>query len=226
MATYTHGEDHHHQDPLHRFFERLVPYWKYVVSNKKYFIAGGIILVIIAGSIFGWSYYQASINHKAQVLFGQAFEEARPAKQVELYKGIIERYPKTSSALFASLVLAKQAFEEKDYDQVISWLEPVIRAGEAQAFLRVIALYNMASAYEAKGDWDKAIEYYQESTVDVQNKTQDWSRYHLARVYAQKGDKKKAQVFYQEILDGSQDPELKDLSMARILWLEEQSTKK
>ena len=221
MAQYNRMQENSSDEgPIHWLSVKLLAALNYIKAHQKNFILGGVLFVIILASLIGWSLYIQSVSHKASILYSQAIQEKDSTKKIGLFKDVVLQYPNSSSAQLARVSLSKENFAQKNYDQVIADLEPVTHVGKDMAFLRILAFHNIATAYEMKGDWEKAIVYYQKAVADSQNRTQDLSRYHLARAYENSGNKKQAREFYQGIRDDTQNQQIKDLAVKRLVLLE------
>ncbi|OGP13139.1 MAG: hypothetical protein A3I75_03020 [Deltaproteobacteria bacterium RIFCSPLOWO2_02_FULL_50_16] len=226
MALYNRIQGSSESGVMHQSLEILLRGVGYIKTHQRRFVMGGIVLILVVGVLIAWIYHLKSLNHQALVLYSQAFQEKDATRSLSLYKDLVAEYPNSPSAPLARMALAKRAFQEKEYDQVISWLEPVTRVDDSKAFLRLLALHNIATAYEAKGEWPKVIEYYQKAVVDTKNETREFSRYHLARAYEHAGQLEKARQFYKEIQDESQDVRLKELVARRLIWLSQSNQEK
>ena len=89
------------------------------------------------------------------------------------------------------LYAAQCAYWGQQYDKAISYYQEFLgRLKEGDSF-RELAWSGMAYSYQAKGDCDKALEYFQK-IVDVNGFEKAYAYYNMAQCYEKLKDKEKA----------------------------------
>ena len=149
---------------------------KTILAIKPYqnLILGVLILLLVGGVVFAWwRNHSGTQTAEAWDQFCKALDSRDPAKLNE----IIEQYPNTHVAHCAALVVADMHLNmgcERRFENNALASQELIKAtklykvvldpreGSRNALLREQATFGLARAYEASGDLDKAVEYYQQ----------------------------------------------------------------
>ena len=182
-------------------------------------MGAGMGLVLIVGLWSTWSTYQKGQDRQSLILVHRALAEVEEAAQLQLLQKAVAEHPRGSGAGFARLLLARMAFTKQEYDKVDHWLQPVTQLGDRQALLRILALHNLATAHEAKGDWTQAVHYYQQAVADPHNVPKDLSYYHLGRAYEHTEQWDQARYYYEKVRKESKNSQLKENTLRRLIWL-------
>jgi predicted negative regulator of RcsB-dependent stress response len=172
---------------------------------KEYapWIVGGIVLG--AGALFGWRYYESTrtdtaLKAAAQfTLLGAAVQGTDRAKQRQLADGIIKDYPSTPYADQARLTLARIAVDGGETAKANEPLTQVMNQSK-DSELKQIARLRLARVLIDEGKPDEAIKLLAEGSPGVYA-----GRYHEVRGDAllAKKDVAGAVTEYQSALSGS-----------------------
>lgn len=93
-------------------------------------------------------------------------EEPKPPKKIDYseaiqkFKEVIEKYPKTQTAVAASLEASSLLHKEGQFDEALKLLTNVENTASGGTILKALLLDRLAVAYEAQGKCDKSIEYW------------------------------------------------------------------
>ncbi len=136
--------------------ENLKAFWH--AYGKRLFI-GGLLAVVV---YFSWDAWQNSQkNHLAHAsnIYGQLINYeilSQPADASVQAKVLIEKFPKTPYAAFASLYLAKQAVLHTEWDEAKTHLEWVAKNFKDSPFPQIAQL-RLARLELAEGNPDAAL---------------------------------------------------------------------
>ena len=169
-----------------------------------------VLIVVVAGA--GGFYYLRWQEGKALSIQGQAlklYQEANVSSQEnpgtekkEEFKKALDKFREALSvygwgrtAQISELYIGHCYFALKEYDQAQAAYSRCLEGS-----FRPIALNGLAYAFEAKGDYNKALENYQKNVDDRDNPFKVESMLGAARCYEALNQKPKALEIYQKAL--------------------------
>jgi two-component sensor histidine kinase len=97
--------------------------------------------------------YNLGIDYAAESIYDQAFEYQTRARAHAETKGISDWIP------YAEFGIARIYINIKDYDGAIDILEPFVERPTIKPAIRAYALIDLASSYQQRGEFDKALIY-------------------------------------------------------------------
>ncbi len=136
--------------------EALKNWWK---ENGRTMVVG---VAIGLGGVFGWTWWHDHLRSQAEEasqIYQQLVEDAATDKHDSVRAQaaeIIKNYPKTGYAALASLLAAKSAFAESDFDDAKGRLQWVIDNSDNASF-RDLARLRMARILMAEDKLDEAM---------------------------------------------------------------------
>jgi tetratricopeptide (TPR) repeat protein len=153
-------------------------------SNKQnLFIAGGIIAVIVL-AILWYTNKKSSDNLLAATQLSQItqiyeqgqFQKAvdgEPGTQLVGLKNIVDNYGSTPEGEIAKIYLANSYYAQGEYDGALDTYSDY--SGDDKLH-QSSAYGGMAACYEAKGEFEKAADYYKKAakTYDLKNQTAEF----------------------------------------------------
>lgn len=136
--------------------------------------------------------------------------EANPKVTISLKKIAPLGGPEADKESIKLLDQAATLFNEKKFDEAISILKEFL-AKNPEFYP---ALINLAECYREKGDYDQAIEFYQQAMAESK-KDDRWAKEVVAKAlsgigecYLRKGDLDQAQNYFKQAVDFSPDDEM------------------
>jgi len=169
------------------------------------------IIVVAVVTVALYDSYSKYRNNQAVSALDTA-KLAEDGKRIEQLQQVAEKYPSTSSAVWARIELAKRAAEKDDLATAIAELEKVDKSVSEKNPLKPLVLYQLAGLHEENGDMEAAIAQYQELTA-FSGFTAE-AHYAMGRVYVAMDRKPEAIAQYNQYLslteksaaNGQQDP--------------------
>jgi predicted negative regulator of RcsB-dependent stress response len=143
-------------------------------------------LVIVVGG-FAYYYY---LQSQREILEGSARDAMVAAKTPEEYVKVADQFPHTTQATLALLSAADASFAKRDFAGAIQNYQRIIQDTTTDPELRDSAQLGLASALEANGKIDDAINTY--LAVAQQGDKSPFAPYAYtaaARIYEGRGDK-------------------------------------
>jgi tetratricopeptide (TPR) repeat protein len=181
-------------------------------TYQRQILRSAIVVLIAVAVVAGGYYYllwqegkALAIQDQAMKLYQEAYrsslENPGPEKKEDFKKALdkfqeaLSVYKWGRTAQISELYLGNCYFGLKEYDQAQAAYSRCL-----EGVFRPLALNGLAYAFEAKGDYNKALENFQKSTDDRDNPFQLESMLGAARCYQALNQKPKALEVYQKAL--------------------------
>ena len=170
--------------------EQIKKWWK---SNGKQIIAGAVIG--LAG-IWGWNYYSGYQDQQALEARALYLNYASDSSNLGAYEKLTEDFANSSYTDQATLLMAKNLFDEGNYSEALNLIEPLTE--HSNSMISSSAILRLASIYLQTSQHDKALtllEPYSDESFGglVHNLMGD--------IYLDIGNKSKAQEHFIKALD-------------------------
>lgn len=158
----------------------------------------GLGLLLLAGVVVGllvWRGHQMTREEMAFTLLGKGIilyeQEGKRGESLNAFSELIERYPRTTSGKIALLYRGRGYMLQQDYDRAIADFELLLKR-TSKPFLRAIAFNALANSYWAKGDYQKAVDYFQRLIDTDQEWLRPYALLQLGMCWERLGNKGKA----------------------------------
>jgi tetratricopeptide (TPR) repeat protein len=189
---------------------------EYVEQNARQIGAIALAVVVVAAAVFAWSALKARAERDSLNMFYAAMstmtapaDSKSPAAQTALYekalaqfKEVKEKHGSTSSGTMSLLYEGNCAYSLKKYDEAIGYYKEFLDAAHGTVqYLRSAGYEGLGYAYESKGDFKQAAEWFEKQKNDTQAEGGGSAALNLARVYELAGDRQKACNQYKEFLE-------------------------
>jgi tetratricopeptide (TPR) repeat protein len=196
--------------------------------QKLYTTAGALALVIVLGA--GYLFYTASYEKDAGKLYFDARLKVMRAdpmgmglagpEMVKAFTDVVEKYPSSDAAQGARYELGGLYFYVGDYDRTIQAYRAFIDNASKKDIRTIYALFGIGYAYEAKKEYDKALETFTRVVEsNPGNVFEGLSYRNIARVYEEMNDRGKAMDYYKKALEKTKDPTASSLLKRKIAQL-------
>ena len=202
--------------------------WNYMQQNIRQLSAIGLVVCLIVAGIVFWSVKQSNAEKTAMSLLNDAMSnigsysknpvdrEMKNSRALEGFQNINSSYSSTiagSAALFYSGVCS---YNLKKYDEAIAFYENFLKSGEgALKYLKSSAFEGIGYAYEEKGEYEKALEFYEKQKKHGQNEINSTAFLNLARCYEASGDTEKACQSYERFIETNPSSFFKDVALVK-----------
>ncbi|GJL56363.1 MAG: hypothetical protein NPIRA02_34950 [Nitrospirales bacterium] len=186
----------------------------FVEQNRKLVLGGVFFIVMAAGIGGGVAWYEHNQTQEAWELEGKAqvqyldrsLDDAEQSKKnvskaAELYRQILNEYPRTEPARNAVYLLGNSLMEQGDYSGAIEAYQQFIAQYGRNSMLLGLVRQRLAYAHLLNGDKEKALQEFTGilSAQNVYNK--DQVLFELAKLDEADGAMEKALKRYQELLE-------------------------
>jgi tetratricopeptide (TPR) repeat protein len=212
------------------FQEAFGKFLDYARENRqKLYIAVGVLtLVIVLGA--GYLFYSANYEKDAARLYFDARLKIMRADPMEtgavgpevarVLSEVVDKYPSSDAAQSARYELGRLYFTIREYDTSIRVYKEFIDFASKKDIRLVYARFGIGYGYEAKKEYDKALEAFNQ-VVDSKpgNVFEGQSYRNIARVYEEMNENGKALDYYKKALEKTKDPTASSLLKRKIAQL-------
>jgi len=179
-------------------------------ENLRLILTGIIVGALVASSIVFWGIKTerreaAALNsfHRALEILTSAEDPSSKRYQEALdgFERIQREYPNSKAAQLAQLQLGQGLLESKQYDKAVETYRTFLERNPAERLYRLFALQNLGYAYEAQGDYQRALDSFQ-GLVDMGESFLRPSAYiSVGRCYEKLGKREEALKNYRIFLE-------------------------
>jgi tetratricopeptide (TPR) repeat protein len=186
-----------------------------VVKNKYQMLAalGGVILIVL--TVSGWSYHsrqraneslaqlQKSWNRYETLRNGKGKDSVLAYQEVRTeFEQLIADSGDKPGGKMARVIFADICYDAGEVDKAIALYKSALE-DFTQPFYRDQILNGLGYAYEAKKEYETAIEYFGKISEGSDPVLKAEALFNMGRLYAELGDLEKSQQAYQKIVTDS-----------------------
>ena len=136
------------------------------------------------------------------------------------FEGVVEKYPSSDAAQGARYELGNLYFTAGEFDRSIQVYRVFIDKASGKDIRTVYAWFGIGYAYEAKKEYDKALEAFNRVVDSKPGNVHEGISYrNIARIYEEMNDRGKALDFYKKALEKTKDPAASSLLKRKIAQL-------
>ncbi len=172
---------------------RARAWWKENGSSIIAGIAIGVVMVV------GYNYWQTYQENRANEV-AQLYEAYQASNDETALNALTDANAGSTYTQLARLTAAKNAADEKQYDQAASLLKDVLASG-TDSGMKAVAALRLATVYLSQNKPDEAIQLLDSQAESVLPLQQARSAETKADAYLQKGDQAQARALYQSSID-------------------------
>lgn len=201
--------------------------FQFVVNHKYQMLAALCGLILIVLIISGWNYYSRQNANESLAQLQKswnryntlrsemdsdpllAYQEVRSE-----FEGLIADFGDKPGGRLARVIFADICYEAGEVDQAIALYHSALD-DFSQPFYRNQILNALGYAYEAKREYDKALEYYENIVAGVDPIVKAEALFNMGRLYAELGHADKSQQAYQKIVSALPQSFYADLAIER-----------
>lgn len=198
-------------DQFHTLFNKLVDF--YALNKRKVLLVAGSVMGVIA-VVVAWSTYQYYYEKNAWDQYAKIEEsmiKASPSEQqvdlIKKYKNLSANYPDSEASRLGAYRLANLHYNERDYDAAISFYEKYLAHASDRNELKVLSFSGLAYCYEAKKEYQKALQALQQAEkIEAAKSLETFIYRDMGRIYEEMGKTSEALTCYKKALSQSLDP--------------------
>jgi len=200
-----------------------------IETHRKNIMIGIGVFAAAVLLLTGWYLYRLDYEKSAQKVYAEAFSayhlsppgEETSRRAVKMYGDLIQKFPGSRAAANALFSLGNIYYGLRDYDRSIQAYRDFLDASGVRKDLKSMAYNALGYCYEAKGDPDRALEFYGKSIPHAMGGAVLSATYgNMAAIYLEKKDRAKALEYYKKALEQKSDPIMDALIRRKISELE------
>jgi len=188
---------------------------EYVKENLNQIASVGSILLIIAAGIFYWQYSSLKAEKDSFSSFSTALtimskdvkteteREVESQQALEIFKAVVEKYPGTKTGVASLYYSGNCSLTLNNYDDAIDYYNKFLnKSDKSFIYLRALAYEGLGYAYEGKGEFTKAIEWFEKQKNEGKDVDISVALLNIARCYELSGDNVSACKYYTDFENG------------------------
>lgn len=207
--------------------------YRFIMHHSKFITGGGILILILILAFFFYQNWEKKKEEKAYQMFVLASEIYQmvnaPSQETTLqdyqkalskFDEIISKFPATVSGKWSLLYKGNLHLRSGETDEAIKAYENFLHKTGKENLYRSFALEGLGYSYEAKKDYEKAINAYKK-ILELNEEFQTSGAYlGLGRCYEKTGDHKKAIENYKSFLKIAPKSSISHILLRKISILE------
>ena len=206
--------------------EKITDY--YEKNKKRAYIGLGVFLAVILIST-GWYLYRLDYEKNAQKLYAEAFSAYHLSppgpetsmRAIKMYSELNRKFPGSRAAANALFSMGNLYYGLNDFDRSIQAYKDFLNASGIRNDLRSMAYNGLGYCYDAKGDLDKALDFYEKSIQNAMGGAVLSATYsNMAGIYLEKKNREKALEYYKKAQEQKSDPVMDAMIKRKISELE------
>ncbi len=177
--------------------DEFVSFWmkvyEYAQLHRRRVIAGISAVVAVLVLIWAGIAYSEKRERDASRLFSKAQmaliasheESSEKSKEQaeEILTDLVQRYSRTHAAQGARALLGNIYYQRREFEKSIEMYEALAQSKPKNLTLRAMADEGVAYSYEQKGEWDKALTYYERLALSPLERFSQEGLWGVARCY-------------------------------------------
>lgn len=176
-------------------------------NKKKLYIASAVAAtaLLAAGS---WYLYSLDMEKGAQKIYARSLHTAadNPAALIDIYKEVLEKYPRSRAAMLAHYRLAGLYDHQKDHDAAIRHYEAFLKQTPDRSDLKTVAYMALGHSHESKKDYKSALAAFEQAAGSKAGAVfRGLNHQNIARIYEAMNDRARALEYYRKALSNNTD---------------------
>jgi tetratricopeptide (TPR) repeat protein len=179
-------------------------------ENLRLILIGIIIGALVAFSFIFWRIKTKareaealnSFHHASEILMSAEDPSSKGYQEaMDEFERLRREYPHTDAGQLAQLQLGQGFLKSKQYDKAVETYRDFLDGNPGERLYRLFALQNLGYAYEGQGDYQKALDSFQELVDMGENFLQPWAYLNMGRCYEKLGKREEALGNYRIFLE-------------------------
>lgn len=175
----------------------------YILSHVRYIGLGILLLGVIILVLILWRQHMIASDERAFGLLGKGIhlyhQGEKKEEAVQVFTELIEHYPRNKAGKVALLYRGRCYMLQKQYDLAMADFNLFLKKS-SDLFLRTIALNALGNSYRAKGEYQRAIEHFQQVLSSGEEWLKPFVLFHMGMCWEKLEEQKRASDAYHEAL--------------------------
>lgn len=224
------------QDSIFLFWERTQ---RFIQENIRQMGAVGLVILVILGGVGIWTFKGSKAEEQAAALLYSAMKiyngetDTTPGdtatqspgavdynQALEKFKEVNSQFPDQEAGLSSLFYVGSCNFNLGNYeDAITNYKDFLVKIGNDNNILRSFAYEGLGYAYEEKGEYNKALEWFAKQKNEKDSALNMLSLINLARCYEEAGDKQQSCKAYREFVDTYPTSSFEEIAKIKITEL-------
>lgn len=196
----------------------------YTLARLRYIGLGVLLLGAIVLVFIFWRQHLTASEETAFTLLGRGINLYQPGEKTEealqIFTEVINDHPRTKAAQVALLYRGRCYMFQRTYDLAIADFGLFLQKS-SDTSLRAIALNALGNCYRAKGEYQRAIDYFEQTLASGEEWVKPYALLHMGMCWEKLGESKRASDAYQDALKLSPPAPWSNLVRVRLKRLAE-----
>jgi tetratricopeptide (TPR) repeat protein len=179
-------------------------------ENARLLIVGSCVFLAVLIFISIYSYQRQARADAAEIQLGQAlakYETAMDAKDPTAaleavrsdFDALSASYGGTPAGRLGAVIYGNICIAGLDYDDAVVQYEKSLAHFGIESSLSNVILNGLATAYQQKGDYNRAVSYYKQMADGTGRVLKDAALFNLGRLYSQLGQAEESRKAYERL---------------------------
>ncbi|MGM0454389.1 MAG: tetratricopeptide repeat protein [Thermodesulfobacteriota bacterium] len=189
----------------------LQQFAEFIRRYQKQLIVAGVVFVILVLAASGGVYYVNKAEDEASAMLGRAMDRYEsvqaqngdPAAYEALkkkFKTVMDQYGFTDAGEMARVQYASICYESGEYEKAVEAYETALDEFGGNPQFNDMIVTGLAYAYQATGDYDNAVKYFEKVAEDESAVTRDQALFNLGQLYGRLGKTEQSRKTYEKIV--------------------------
>ncbi len=196
----------------------------YAVAHLRYIGLGVVLVGVIILALFLWRQHVTVSEEMAFTLLGRGInlyhQGEKRGEALQVFTEVIRDHPRTKAGKIALLYRGRCYVSQRDHDLALTDYNLFLKKSSG-TFLRVIALNAQGNSYRAKGEYQRALDSFQQVLASREEWLKPTVLLSIGMCWEKLGEAKKASDAYQESLKLSPSAPWATLARLRVKKLKE-----
>lgn len=181
-------------------------------QNTKPLIIGFCLFFGAVAGISVYSYFKQQRAGTAEMMLGQAvakYQAGLEAKDASAalaetrsdFDALLNTYGNLPAGRLGAVIYGNVCLAGQAFDDAISHYEKALTSFGAESSLGNVILNGLGTAYQQKGDYPRAVEYFKQMVSGSSPVLKDVALFNLGRLYSQLGQVEESRKAYQQLSD-------------------------
>jgi tetratricopeptide (TPR) repeat protein len=179
-------------------------------EHTRQLIAGTCVLLAVAAAVSIYLYHRQRQADAAEALLGQAlakYQTAMESKDAAAalaavrsdFDKLLASYGNVPAGRLGAVIYGNICLAGQDYDDAIVHYQDSLPHFGAESSLVNVILNGLGTAYQQKGDYNRAISYFKQMADGTGTLLKDAALFNLGRLYRQLGKVKESRKAYERL---------------------------
>ena len=203
---------------------------KFIIDHKSQITIAVSVIFLFLLAFSGWRYFLNKAEDKASISLDRniiryesvKMKEGADKAYLEVEKDfqlLLKKYSGRHGGKLARVVFANICYNAGKADEAIALYKKSLRDFDDKPFINNLILNSLGYAYEKKGDYAGAIQYFEMTAQGPQPDLKNEAWYNLGRLYSREGDIEKSSKAYNKIVSDFTNSIYFDLVKEKLAYL-------